>query len=91
MVLSLSTPQVDGLKFASRIANSYRVANDISFTMGTVSWSSILTEFEAAQAKWFAQAPGHWNDPDMVCTGLSGISDLEGRSNFNLWCIPAHR
>jgi hypothetical protein len=87
MVLSLSTPQVDGVQFAPRIANSYRVANDISFTMGAVTWSSILVEFDAAQARWFAQAPGHWNDPDMLCTGLSGISDLEGRTHFNLWCI----
>jgi hypothetical protein len=87
MVLSLSTPQVDGVQFATRIANSYRVSNDISFTMGTVTWSAILVEFDAAQARWFSQAPGHWNDPDMLCAGLSGISDLEGRTHFNLWCI----
>jgi hypothetical protein len=87
MGLSLSTPQVDGLQFANRIANSYRVANDISFTMGTVTWSSILAEFDADQARWFAQAPGHWNDPDMLCTGLNGISDVEGRSHMNMWCI----
>jgi hypothetical protein len=91
MALSLSTPQVDGVQFATRIANSYRVANDISFSMGTVTWSSILTEFDAAQARWFAQAPGHWNDPDMLCTGLNGISDLEGRSHMNLWCIWVRR
>lgn len=89
MTLSLSTPQVDRLRFANRLANSYRVANDISFTMGTVAWSSILTEFDTDQAQWFAQAPGHWNDPDMLCTGLSGISDLEGRSTMNMWCILA--
>ena len=89
MALSLSTPQADRLLFANRIANSYRVANDISFTMGTVSWSSILTEFDTDQTQWFAQAPGHWNDPDMLCTGLSGISDLEGRSTMNMWCILA--
>ncbi len=87
MALSLSTPQVDGLQFATRIANSYRVANDISFTIGAVTWSSILGEFDTAQSKWFAQAPGHWNDPDMVCTGLNGISDVEGRSHFNMWCV----
>lgn len=87
MVLSLSTPQVDRLRFANRIANSYRVANDISFTMGAVTWSSILSEFDADEAQWFAQAPGHWNDPDMLTTGLRGITDMEGRSQFNMWCI----
>lgn len=87
MVLSLSTPQTDGVQFASRLANSYRVANDISFVMGAVTWSAILTEFDTAQTNWFAQAPGHWNDPDMLCTGMNGISDLEGRTHFNLLAI----
>jgi len=87
IVISLSTPEVDRLFFGPRLANSWRVANDISGLSGTVTWSSILTEFNAAQADWFAQAPGHWNDPDMLCTGMGGISDLEGRTHFNLWCI----
>ncbi len=87
IVISLSTPQVDRLYFGSRLANSWRVANDISGLSGTVAWSSILTEFNAAQADWYAQAPGCWNDPDMLCTGMGGISDLEGRTHFNLWCI----
>ena len=87
IVLSLSTPQVDRLFFASRLANSWRVANDITGLSGAVAWSSILTEFDTAQADWYAQAPGRWNDPDMLCTGMNGISDLEGRTHFNLWCI----
>lgn len=87
MVLSLSTPQVDRLQFGNRIANSYRVDNDITFKMGEGNWDSIIREFDVDQAQWFAQAPGHWNDPDMLCIGLKGVSDLEGRSHFNMWCI----
>jgi alpha-galactosidase len=87
IVLSLSTPQVDGLQFATRIANSFRVNNDIAGLNGSVSWSSILLEFDTAQADWFAQAPGHFLDPDMLTVGFNGISDLEGRTTFNLWCI----
>lgn len=87
MVISFSTPQVDRMFFASRIANSWRVANDISGLSGSVSWSSILTEFDTAQADWFAQAPGHWNDPDMLMVGFNGISALEGQTHFNMWCI----
>jgi Alpha galactosidase A/Concanavalin A-like lectin/glucanases superfamily/Alpha galactosidase C-terminal beta sandwich domain/Alpha-galactosidase, CBM13 domain len=87
ITLSLSTPQVDGLQFATRIANSFRVNNDISGLNGFVSWSSILWEFDTAQADWFAQAPGHFLDPDMLMVGFNGISDLEGRTTFNLWCI----
>jgi alpha-galactosidase len=87
MVVSFSTPQVDRLLFAPRIANSWRVANDISFTFGTVSWGAILTQFDIAQDAWSAQAPGRWNDPDMLTTGLNGITDTEGRSQFNMWAV----
>ncbi len=87
ITLSLSTPQVDGLQFATRFANSFRVNNDISGLSGSVSWSSILWEFDTAQADWFAQAPGHFLDPDMLMVGFNGISDLEGLTAFNLWCI----
>jgi alpha-galactosidase len=89
IVISLSTPVVDRMFFGSRIANSWRVTGDISDLSGSVTWSSILTEFDALQADWYVQAPGHWNDPDMLCVGLDGISDLEGRTHFNLWCIAA--
>jgi hypothetical protein len=87
ITLSLSTPQVPGIQFGNRIANSFRVANDIAGLSGSVTWSSILSEFDTAQGDWFAQAPGHFLDPDMLMVGMSGISDLQGRSQFNLWCI----
>ena len=87
MVISFSTPQVDRMFFASRMANSFRVNNDIAGLSGSVAWSSILWEFDTAQADWFAQAPGHFLDPDMLMVGFNGISDLEGRTHFNLWCI----
>jgi alpha-galactosidase len=87
IVVSLSTPQVDGVQFGPRVANSFRVNNDIAGLTGSVSWSSILWEFDTAQNDWFAQAPGHFLDPDMLMVGFNGISDLEGRSQFNLWCI----
>jgi hypothetical protein len=63
------------------------VANDISGLSGSVAWSSILGEFDAAQADWYAQAPGHFLDPDMLMVGFDGINDLEGRTHFNMWCI----
>jgi alpha-galactosidase len=33
--------------------------------------------------------PGHWNDPDMLEVGNGGMSDIEYRSHFSLWCIMA--
>ena len=89
IVVSLSCPQTDAVKFGTRIANAYRVSQDISldYSGGSVAWSDILREFDVAQADWYAQAPGRWSDPDMFCTGMNGISDLEGRTHFNMWCI----
>ena len=87
IVVSFSTPQVDRLQFAPRMANSWRVANDISFTFGSASWGAILTQFDADQDDWYAQAPGRWNDPDMLVTGLNGVTDTQGRSQLNLWAI----
>jgi hypothetical protein len=89
IVVSLSCPQTDAVKFGTRIANSYRVSQDISlnYSVGAVAWSDILREFNTDEADWYAQAPGRYNDPDMLMVGMQGISDLEGRTHFNMWCI----
>jgi hypothetical protein len=87
ITLSLSTADTDAIQFAPRIANSFRVAFDISLAFGQVTWYGILNQFDTARDDWYAQAPGHWNDPDMLGTGLYGITDIEGRSHFNLLAI----
>jgi len=33
--------------------------------------------------------PGHWNDPDMLEVGNSGLTLAESRAHFSLWCILA--
>jgi alpha-galactosidase len=33
--------------------------------------------------------PGHWNDPDMLEVGTSGLTFAESRAHFSLWCILA--
>jgi alpha-galactosidase len=33
--------------------------------------------------------PDHWNDPDMLEVGNSGLSVSESRAHFSLWCILA--
>ena len=33
--------------------------------------------------------PGHWNDPDMMEVGNSGLSDTEGQTHFSMWAILA--
>lgn len=32
--------------------------------------------------------PGHWNDPDMLEVG-NGMTDIEDKSHFSLWCMLA--
>ncbi len=33
--------------------------------------------------------PGHWNDPDMLEVGNGGMTSLEYRSHFSMWCLMA--
>ncbi len=33
--------------------------------------------------------PGHWNDPDMLEVGNSGLSDTEAAAHFSMWAIMA--
>ena len=33
--------------------------------------------------------PGHWNDPDMLEVGNSGLSDTEATAHFSMWAIMA--
>jgi len=33
--------------------------------------------------------PGHWNDPDMLEVGNSGLTVSESRAHFSLWCVLA--
>jgi alpha-galactosidase len=33
--------------------------------------------------------PGHWNDPDMLEVGNGGMTAIEYRAHFSLWCILA--
>jgi alpha-galactosidase len=33
--------------------------------------------------------PGHWNDPDMLEVGNSGLTLAESRAHFSLWCMIA--
>lgn len=67
--------------------NSWRTSNDISFTQGTVAWSDILKNFDAATLHPDAQSIESYNDPDMMEVGASGISTTESQAHFSLWAI----
>jgi hypothetical protein len=77
----------DPWKWGPTTGNLWRTSNDISSTQNSVSWSSILKNFDSAILYLAAQAPGAYNDPDMLEAGVSGITDTESQSHFSLWAI----
>lgn len=87
IVISLSTPETFPFDFAPRMANLWRVGGDITLRLGHGTWADILREFDTAEPYWWAQAPGHWNDLDMMVVGLFGISNEEAKSHFSMWAI----
>jgi hypothetical protein len=66
------------------IANMWRIGFDIN-----ASWSSMIGLVDQDQNLYSYAAPGHWNDPDMLEVGNSGLSDTEGRTHFSMWAILA--
>ena len=71
----------------TQIADSWRMSNDINFTPGSkAKWSSIMGIIN--QNKYLAPyaSPGHYNDMDMLEVGR-GLSAIEDRSHFSMWCI----
>ena len=48
-----------------------------------------MKNVEANEKLSASAGPGHWNDPDMMITGMSGLSEVQNRSLFSLWCMMA--
>ena len=73
--------------WVTKIADSWRISNDINFTPGSVpKWKSIVSIIN--QSKYLAPyaSPGHYNDMDMLEVGR-GLSTQEDKSHFSMWCI----
>ena len=87
IIISLSTPQVFPADFGPRIANMWRTGGDITGNLGHGAWQDVCREFDLAEQLWWAQAPGRWNDLDMLVVGLYGISDEEAKSHLGMWAI----
>ena len=66
------------------IANMWRIGFDIN-----ASWSSVVGLVDQNVNLYSYAGPGHWNDPDMLEVGNSGLSDTEGRAHFSMWAIMA--
>jgi len=81
--------------WAPEVANLFRNTGDIC-SPGKIFWKDILYNFDhtvihsstpPARPGLPGTGIGAWNDPDMIGTGMDGITDTEGRSQFSLWCI----
>ncbi|HEY4393062.1 MAG TPA: glycoside hydrolase family 27 protein [Polyangia bacterium] len=66
------------------IANMWRIGFDIN-----ASWSSMIGLVDQDANLYSYAGPGHWNDPDMMEVGVSGLSDTEGQTHFSMWAILA--
>lgn len=87
IVISLSTPVTFPYEFSPRVANMWRVDDDVTLKLGSGDWKDVLREFDEGGRFWWAQAPGRWNDLDMLLIGLFGLTDEEARSHFSMWAI----
>ncbi|MBP6672299.1 MAG: glycoside hydrolase family 27 protein [Bacteroidetes bacterium] len=52
------------------------------------SWGIMRTAEMRKDIRKYA-GPGHWNDPDMMEVGNSGLTVSESRAHFSLWCMMA--
>ena len=77
--------------WAQDVGHLWRTTGDITdcyecqdvYAMG---WKYIL-KLQIGLEKY--AGPDHWNDPDMLEVGTSGLSLAESRAHFSLWCILA--
>lgn len=60
---------------------------DVTLKLGFGAWKDVLREFDEGGRFWWAQAPGRWNDLDMMLIGLFGLSEEEAKSHFSMWAI----
>lgn len=68
-------------KWATRIADSWRISGDIDNT-----FESILHIIDLNADLWMYASNGHYNDMDMLQVGR-GMSYEEDKTHFSMWCM----
>jgi alpha-galactosidase len=87
-------------EWASDVGHLWRTTGDIMDSYdGRKGWESgwkrildaqyTLVESNGPDGIGKFAGPGHWNDPDMLEVGRSGLTLAESRAHFSLWCIIA--
>lgn len=78
--------------WAKDVGHLWRTSGDIQdcfdckINWGGMGWIHIL---DKQVDLWKYAGPGHWNDPDMLEVGNSGLTLAESRAHFSLWAILA--
>ncbi len=97
-VYSISNYHFDG--WQHEVANMWRISGDIATVENTnnpcgARWNTpgqFHSVYDCANysnlSADFAK-PGAFNDAEMCVVGDAGLTDIEGISHFNLWCIMA--
>jgi hypothetical protein len=70
--------------WAKGIGSSWRIGGDIN-----ANWSTIVGErcYGRAVELWEYQAPGSYNDPDMLEVGNGSLTAAQNRAHFALWAM----
>ena len=76
----------DNADWSSRIAETYRIGQDIG-ALGVIQFSRVLASIDKAAAHPETTGPGHFRDPDMIVAGVGPIGDDEGRLQMSMWAM----
>lgn len=79
------------LGWVAQYGNLWREGDDIALGQysGPQKWKSLNYNYSYNVGLWKYAGPGHWNDPDFLLVGDSGLSKDEMQSQMSLWAIMA--
>ncbi|HZY61911.1 MAG TPA: glycoside hydrolase family 27 protein [Edaphobacter sp.] len=79
------------LGWVDKYGNLWREGADIALSQesGPRKWRSLNYNYSYNVGLWKYAGPGHWNDPDFLLVGDSGLSSDEMQSQMSLWAIMA--
>lgn len=79
------------LGWVAKYGNLWREGDDIALGQysGASKWKSLNYNYSYNVGLWKYAGPGHWNDPDFLLVGDSGLSTDEMQSQMSLWAIMA--
>ena len=85
--------------WAYKVGDSWRILNDITFQVGSDGnagvgrWvdpgtPSVTSQYnKAVVMDEFAGLDKGWNDPDMLMIGMNGLSLVQNKTHFTMWCM----